>query len=68
MTQDVDRGLSEEFFMLMDQLKEYGLIYGTSICYTSANVEAVTYDEFLDLIIDKGCIYSWHFNHIPMWI
>jgi len=50
----------------MDKLKEYGLIYGTSICYTSANVEAVTSDEFLDLIIDKGCRYSWYFNYMPV--
>ncbi|WP_343346724.1 radical SAM protein [Terrisporobacter petrolearius] len=50
----------------MDKLKEYGLIYGTSICYTSANVETVTSDEFLDLIIDKGCRYSWYFNYMPV--
>lgn len=39
----------------MDLMKSHGLIFGTSICYTSKNVETVTSDEFLDMIIEKGC-------------
>ena len=50
----------------MDLLKKYGLIFGTSICYTSANVETVTSDEFLDMIIEHGCRYSWYFNYMPV--
>ncbi len=34
--------------------EKYGLIFGTSICYTSKNISTVTSDEFLDMIIDKG--------------
>lgn len=29
----------------MDLLKKYGIIFGTSICYTRANIEAVTSDN-----------------------
>ena len=32
----------------MELLKQYGLIFGTSICYTSKNIETVTSDEFVD--------------------
>ena len=30
----------------MDLFKKYGIIFGTSICYTRYNIEAVTSDEF----------------------
>lgn len=30
----------------MDLLKGYGILFGTSICYTRDNIEAVTSDEF----------------------
>ena len=50
----------------MDLLKEYGLIFGTSICYTRNNVEVVTSDEFLDMIIEKGCRFTWYFHLMPV--
>ena len=33
----------------MDLLKKYGILFGTSICYTSQNIEAVTNDAFMRL-------------------
>lgn len=59
-------GTFKKVMNAMDKLKEYGLIYGTSICYTSENVETVTSDDFLDLIIEKGCRFSWYFNYMPV--
>jgi MoaA/NifB/PqqE/SkfB family radical SAM enzyme len=47
-------------------MKKHGLLYGTSICYTSKNCETVTSDEFLDLLIENGCRYSWYFNYMPV--
>ena len=38
----------------MDLFKKYGIIFGTSICYTRYNIEAVTSDEFLRMISEKG--------------
>ncbi len=49
-----------------DLLKEHGLIFGTSICYTKDNIETVTSDEFLDMIIEKGCRYSLYFHYMPV--
>ena len=48
------------------RMKKHGLLYGTSICYTSKNCETVTSDEFLDLLIENGCRYSWYFNYMPV--
>ena len=47
-------------------MKQYGLIFGTSICYTSKNYKVVTSDEFLDMIIEKGCRYAWYFHYMPV--
>lgn len=50
----------------MDLLKKYGIIFGTSICYTRANVEAVTSDEFLRMIAEKGARYGFYFHYMPV--
>ena len=50
----------------MNLMKRYGIIFGTSICYTRANVEAVTSDEFLDMLIDHGVRYSFYFHYMPV--
>ena len=47
-------------------MKQYGLIFGTSICYTSKNYKVVTSDEFLDMIIEKGARFSWYFHYMPV--
>lgn len=59
-------GVFDKVMHAMDLLRQYGLIFGTSICYTSKNVETVTSDEFLDMIIDKGCRYAWYFHYMPV--
>lgn len=50
----------------MDLLKQSGLVFGTSICYTSKNIETVTSDEFVDLMIEKGCRYALYFHYMPV--
>ena len=47
-------------------MKAHGQIFGTSICYTRANIDTVTSDEFLDMIINKGCRYAWYFHYMPV--
>lgn len=59
-------GVFDQVMEAMDLLKSNGLIFGTSICYTSENVETVTSDEFLDLIIEKGCRFTWYFHYMPV--
>lgn len=59
-------GVFNRVIKSMDILKKHGQLFGTSICYTSANIETVTSDEFLDMIIDKGCRYTWYFHYMPV--
>lgn len=59
-------GTFEKVMEAMDLMKEHGLLYGTSICYTSKNYKDVTSDEFYDMLIDKGVRFSWYFHYMPI--
>ncbi|MCR5546921.1 MAG: radical SAM protein [Lachnospiraceae bacterium] len=50
----------------MDLLKKYGIVYGTSICYTRDNIEAVTNDDFLRFISEKGARFGFYFHYMPV--
>ena len=50
----------------MDLLKKYGIIFGTSICYTSKNIDAVTSDDFFRMLADKGARYGFYFHYMPV--
>ncbi|MCH4157399.1 MAG: radical SAM protein [Acidaminococcaceae bacterium] len=60
------QGTFQKVMHAMDLLKKYGLLFGTSICYTRKNLETVTSDAFLDLIISKGVWYTWYFHYMPV--
>ena len=49
----------------MDLLKKHGILFGTSVCYTRDNVEAVTSDEFFRMITEKGARYGFYFHYMP---
>lgn len=50
----------------MDLLRKYGIIFGTSICYTKDNIEAVTSDEFIKFLADKGARFGFYFHYMPI--
>ncbi|SDB50137.1 radical SAM protein [Butyrivibrio sp. INlla16] len=50
----------------MDLLREHGILFGTSICYTRENVEAVTSDEFYSLLMEKGARFGFYFHYMPV--
>ncbi|HIZ44456.1 MAG TPA: radical SAM protein [Firmicutes bacterium] len=50
----------------MELLKQKKLIYGISACYTSANFESITSEEFFDSLIEKGAYFIWYFHYMPV--
>ncbi|MDD6282391.1 MAG: radical SAM protein [Oribacterium sp.] len=60
------QGVFGKVMHAMDLMKQNGLVFGTSICYTSKNCEVVTSDEFVDLMINKGCRYAMYFHYMPV--
>lgn len=59
-------GVYGKVLRAMELLQAHGLIFGTSICYTSQNIETVTGDEFVDLMVEKGCRYALYFHYMPV--
>ena len=50
----------------MDLLKKHKCLFGVSVCYTSKNIELVTSQDFIDMLIEKGAKYSLYFNYMPV--
>jgi MoaA/NifB/PqqE/SkfB family radical SAM enzyme len=50
----------------MNMLRSKGCLFGISVCYTRANVEKVTSDEFLDKMISLGAKFALYFNFMPV--
>lgn len=59
-------GTYQKVLTAMDCMRRHKLLFGTSICYTSKNYKAVTSDEFIDFLIDKGVNYLWYFHYMPV--
>jgi MoaA/NifB/PqqE/SkfB family radical SAM enzyme len=59
-------GVFDLVLAAMDNLKEAGVIHGFSGTITRHNVEEITSDELIDLLIEKGCTLGWYFLYIPI--
>ncbi len=59
-------GSYETTLKAMDVLMEHKCIFGISVCYTRENIDYVTSDEFLDLMVEKGVKYGFYFNYMPV--
>lgn len=59
-------GAYETTITAMDMLKEFGLFFGISVCYTSKNIDSVTSDKFMNLMIEKGAKFALYFNYMPV--
>ncbi len=59
-------GVYEKVMNAMRILKEKKLPFGISACYTSANCDDLSSDEFIDSIIDMGALFIWYFHYMPV--
>lgn len=50
----------------MNRLRQDGVPYGISITGTRHNVDEILSDEFIDYFIDKGAIFAWLFQYMPI--
>ena len=60
------QGVFDKVIKAMDLLHEKKLVYGISCCYTSANYDAITSEEYYDMMIDKGAYFVWYFHYMPV--
>lgn len=59
-------GVYQKATKTMELLKRKKLIYGISACYTSANFESITSEEFYDSLVDLGAYFIWYFHYMPV--
>ena len=50
----------------MDLLREHGLPFGISCCWTRANADAVATEENMDWMIERGALFCWYFHFMPV--
>ena len=60
------KGTFKKVMEAMDILREKGVLFGCSVCVASNNVEAVTSDDFVDLMVKKGAFMGWYFLYMPV--
>ncbi len=59
-------GTYKKVMEAMDLLKKEGVIFGFSTCYHRYNTDSVATEEYLDFLIDKGCMFGWYFTYMPI--
>ena len=42
------------------------LLYGISSCYTRANFDSITSEEYYDSLISMGAYFIWYFHYMPV--
>ena len=47
-------------------LREHGLPFGVSCCYTSANAGSIASEDFFDWMVDQGVLFAWIFTYFPV--
>ncbi len=60
------KGTYQAVISAMARLKERGVPFGTSICYTKFNADVVSSDEYADFLIDLGAAFAWYFTFVPV--
>lgn len=59
-------GVYDKVIKAISILHEKKLLYGISACYTSANFESITSEEFYDSLISMGAFFIWYFHYMPV--
>lgn len=60
------KGVFDGVMKGMELLKERGILFGASAATSNTNVDTVTSDEFINLLIEKGSKMLWYFMFMPV--
>ncbi|WP_234122390.1 radical SAM protein [Clostridium hydrogenum] len=60
------KGVFQGVMRAMDLLHERGVLFGVSSAVNRINLDVVTSDEFIDLLVKKGAKMSWYFLYMPV--
>jgi MoaA/NifB/PqqE/SkfB family radical SAM enzyme len=60
------KGVYKKVISAMEKLRNAGCIFGFSTTYKRGNIDEVSSDEFIDLMVEKGCVFGWYFTYVPV--
>ena len=59
-------GVFQKVRRAMEILKQRKLPFGTSCCYTSANLDVISSEQFVDHLVEWGAKFTWYFHYMPV--
>ena len=59
-------GVFEKATHAMKLLHDKHLPFGISACYTSANIDSIASDAYIDYICSLGARFIWYFHYMPV--
>ncbi len=60
------KGTYQKVMNAMRILKERKLIFGASGCYTSQNIDSLSSEEYIDMLVEAGAKFAWFFHYMPV--
>jgi MoaA/NifB/PqqE/SkfB family radical SAM enzyme len=60
------RGTHARVTAAMAALHREGVLFGFSSTATARNAEDIMSDEFVEEMIEAGCLYGWYFQYVPI--
>ncbi|HHU53149.1 MAG TPA: radical SAM protein [Clostridiaceae bacterium] len=60
------KGTYQKVMNAMRILKEKKLIFGASCCYTSKNIDSLSSEEYIDMLVESGAKFAWFFHYMPV--
>ena len=59
-------GVYESVQRAMKLLRDHRRPVGTSCCYTRQNMERISDDAFMDMLVKNGAMFAWYFHYFPV--
>lgn len=60
------KGVFDKVLASMELLRAKGVPFGISLTGTRNNAEEILSDEFIDFFIEKGALFAWLFQYMPI--
>ena len=60
------KGVFKKVIKSMDMLRTRGILFGVSSAVGKSNIDIVSSDEFINMLIEKGSKMSWYFIFMPV--
>lgn len=60
------KGTWDKVMKAFDYMRERRMVFGASITETRENMETIASYEFIDMLLEKGCMVIWYFQYIPI--